>query len=109
MLRELREANMVRQREWDPGDDITIEFRGNELGGEVGELQNILKKFARHRMGLKGGLEPNAYLNEVAEELADVVICVDLIAMALGVDLATAVRFKFNATSTKYGLKTRIG
>jgi hypothetical protein len=37
-----------------------------------------------------------------------VIICVDLIAMDVGIDLEAAVRRKFNATSKKYGLKTRI-
>jgi len=37
-----------------------------------------------------------------------VVICTDLIAMQLGIDLARAVQDKFNATSEKYGLETQL-
>ena len=40
--------------------------------------------------------------------MADVVICVDLIGMEIGIDSAEAVRSKFNATSEKHGLKTRL-
>lgn len=46
-------------------------------------------------------------MNHLAEELADVVICCDLIAIAAGLNLGNAVRNKFNDTSRKYGLNTR--
>lgn len=105
MLKELRFANKVRQQEWDPTDVITIEYRGNELCGEVGEACNVIKKIARERLGLRGS---RATLEQLAEELADVIICTDLIAMQAGIDLAEAVCQKFNATSQKYNLQTRV-
>lgn len=98
---DLREANQKRQNEWDPSDSITIEFRGNELAGEVGEACNVIKKLARVRLGLRGS---RATASDLAEELADVVICTDLIAMMFNIDLDKAVRSKFNATTKKYGL-----
>lgn len=104
-LAELREANVTRQREWDPGNTITLEYRGNELAGETGEACNVIKKLARERLGLRGSRATPAQL---AEELADIVICVDLIAMQLNIDLGEAVRVKFNATSKRYGLETCI-
>jgi NTP pyrophosphatase (non-canonical NTP hydrolase) len=99
----LRLANATRQREWDPDDSITLAYRGNELAGEVGEACNVVKKLERERLGVRGS---RATAQQLAEELADVVICVDLIAMHVGIDLADAVRRKFNATSEKYGLRT---
>lgn len=105
MLQKLRDANYVRQQEWDPTDAITIEYRGNELSGEVGELCNLIKKLARERLGLRGS---RATKEQLAEELADVIICTDLIAMQLGISLEIAVKNKFNATSEKYELQTRI-
>lgn len=104
-LYDLRSANVVRQAEWDPTDAITIEYRGNELAGEVGELCNLIKKVARERIGLRG---TRATQVQLQEELADVVICLDLIAMHLEIDLAWAVRVKFNQTSRKYNLNTRL-
>src|ERR1700677_2060882 len=98
MLAILRQANLERQKEWDPANDITIEYRGNELAGEVGEACNIIKKIARERLGLRGS---KAGKYELAEELADVVICVDLIAMMMDIDLCYAVEEKFNATFHK--------
>ena len=101
----LREANTKRQQEWDPDGQLTLAYRGNELAGEVGEACNKIKKLERERLGLRG---TRTTLAEAAEELADVVICTDLIAMQLGIDLARAVQDKFNATSEKYGLETQL-
>lgn len=101
----LRAANEARQREWDVGNQISLSYRGNEMGGECGEAQNVIKKLERERMGIRGS---RATIAQLAEELADVVICADLIAMAEGIDLDAAVRAKFNATSEKNGLATRL-
>ena len=104
-LRDLRDANLTRQNEWDPSDKITPSYRGNELAGEVGEACNVIKKLERERLGIRGSRSsPHA----LAEELADVVICVDLICAAYGINLDLAVIRKFNDTSEKYGLTTRL-
>lgn len=102
----LRKANHTRQLEWDPSDAITLSYRGNELAGEVGEACNVIKKLDRERLGIRGTRSTKEAL---AEELADAVICLDLIAMHEGINLGEATKNKFNATSTKYGLKTLIG
>ena len=104
-LEELRKANTRRQAEWDPSDQIDLSFRGLELGGEVGEAMNVIKKIERERKGIKGSRDTLIHL---AEELADVIICTDLVAMQAGIDLGQAVKEKFNATSAKVGLETRI-
>ena len=101
----LRDANYARQQEWDTSGNITLTYRGNELAGEVGEACNIIKKLERERMGIKGS---RSTLEELAEELADVVICADLIAMSEGIDLKKAVAKKFNKTSENVGLLTRL-
>lgn len=101
----LREANIARQAEWDSGQQIGLTFRATELGGEVGEALNVIKKLERERLGIRGS---RATREDLASELADVVICVDLIAMGEGIDLDAAIAGKFNATSEKVGLKTRL-
>lgn len=103
-LFELRLGNMVRDREWDPSGVIDLSFRGNELAGETGEACNAIKKLERERL-VRGS---RATREQLAEELADVIICADLIAMALHIDLGAAVRAKFNATSEKQMLGTRL-
>lgn len=101
----LRAANIARQNEWDQDNQITAAYRGNELAGEVGEACNIIKKLERERLGILGS---RATVDELADELADVLICADLIAMHYGIDLDAAVARKFNATSEKVGLRTRL-
>jgi len=101
----LRDANIARQAEWDPSDQITLSFRGNELAGEVGEACNVIKKLERERMGLRGS---RATIHDLKSELADVVICADLIAMHLGIDLEAAIADKFNDTSMQRGYQTRL-
>lgn len=103
-LDELRDANQRRHVEWAKGDAVPLSFRGLELGGETGELLNELKKLERIRLGLAGGKDD---LQAIEEELADVMICVDLIAMDLGIELGPAIRAKFDKTSQKFGLSTR--
>lgn len=104
-LNDLRRANEARQAEWCPDQVPDLSFRGNELAGETGEACNVVKKLERERLGWRGS---RATLEQLAEELADVVICADLTAMTAGVDLHAAVAAKFNATSEKVGLKTRL-
>lgn len=118
----LRDANAARQAEWDAAGQISLAFRGNELAGEVGEALeqavralllsvatgracNIIKKLERENMGLVGS---KSTIGELANELADVVICTDLVAMDAGIDLQSAIAAKFNATSEKVGLETRL-
>ena len=80
----LRDANVARQAEWDAGNSITLLYRAIELAGEAGEACNLVKKLERERLGIRGS---RANLAELAAELADVVICCDLIAMQAGIDL----------------------
>lgn len=104
-LEQLRQANEKRHIEWSNGQQIDLSFRGNELAGETGEACNVIKKLERIRLGLKGS---TATVDDLAEELSDIIICVDLIAMDLGIDLGESVKNKFNKTSEKYGLETKI-
>lgn len=103
---ELRAASARRQIEW-TGDapKADLAYAGNELAGEVGEACNVIKKLERERRGLRGS---RATVQQLAEEIADVIICADLIAQQTGIDLGAAVVAKFNATSDKVGLKTKI-
>ncbi|MCO5077310.1 MULTISPECIES: MazG-like family protein [unclassified Chelatococcus] len=104
-LVSLRAANVARDAEWAPDVKPDLAFRGNELAGETGEACNVIKKLERERHGWVGS---RATLLDLADELADVVICADLAAMTAGIDLSGAVVRKFNATSEKNGLATRM-
>jgi NTP pyrophosphatase (non-canonical NTP hydrolase) len=104
-LEDLRSANIKRQREW-PGDDkADVAFRTIEVAGEFGEVAEAIKKYLRAERGISGS---TATLEDIADEMADSIIALDLLANQLGLDLGAAVARKFNMTSAKYGLKTRI-
>lgn len=95
----------VRQKEWDPNGVLSLSYRGNEMGGECGEAQNMIKKIERENLGLPGSRATKAQL---AEELADTVICAAVIAAMTGIDLAATIRDKFNKTSMDRGFETRL-
>jgi hypothetical protein len=101
----LREANIARHGEWCKGEAVPILFRAVECAGEVGELCNELKKLWREQQGYVGS---RSDIEKVYDELGDAVVTLDLIAMDLGVALDWVGRRKFNKTSAKYGLKTRV-
>lgn len=79
----LREANAARQAEWGPAGKVDLSWRINELVGEAGEVCNLLKKVHRERLGIKGS---RATKDQLADELADVMICLDLLAMTAEIE-----------------------
>lgn len=103
-LDKLRDANRRRHKEWAHGEDVDLSFRGVELAGEVGEVCNEIKKLERVRLNLVGS---KTDLEGIKEELADVMISADLIAMDLGIDMASEIQKKFDKTSRKYNLSAR--
>lgn len=101
----LQRAHVERQEEWCPDQKPDLSFRGNELGGECGEAQNVIKKLERERHGWRGSRDTVEHLGE---ELADVIHCATLVAITAGIDIEKAVIAKFNSTSEKNGLRTFI-
>ncbi len=106
----LRNTNKTRCVEWmDSLPELeNIDFHALELGGECGEAQNICKKIARHRRGIPGALSPEEARPMLAEELADIIICCDMVAAILNIDLWDEVCRKFNKTSAKHGFVTML-
>lgn len=93
-LEALRAANVARQAEWCPDQVPDLSFRGNELAGEIGEACNVIKKLERERLGWRGSRDTVEHL---AEELADGIICIDLVAERVGIDLWPAVEAMIDA------------
>ena len=102
-IARLQRAHVDRQDEWCPDQKPDLSFRGNELGGECGEAQNVIKKLERERHGWRGSRDTVEHLGE---ELADVIHCAILCAITAGIDLEPAVMAKFDSTSEKNGLST---
>lgn len=104
-IEKLQQAHVARQEEWCPDMKPDLSFRGNEMGGECGEAQNVIKKLERERHGWRGSRDTVEHLGE---ELADVVHTAVLCAITAGIELAPFVVRKFDDTSEKHGLKTRL-
>jgi NTP pyrophosphatase (non-canonical NTP hydrolase) len=86
---------------WSPSDWLTA------VTGELGELASLLKMRNRERDGLPGNkFSPTD--KHVADELADVLTYLDLLAAVLGVDLGRAAVAKFNEVSERVGFPDRI-
>jgi NTP pyrophosphatase (non-canonical NTP hydrolase) len=95
-LLELRKANKKRCIEsfkHSLEDWSEMEW-GCAAAGEMGELCNLLKKRRR------GETIP---LKAVMDEIADVIIYLDLLAARLGVHLSGPIRDKFNEVSDRRG------
>lgn len=104
-IARLQQAHIERQEEWCPDQKPDLSFRGNEMGGECGEAQNVIKKLERERHGWRGSRDT---VDHLGEELADVVHTAILCAITAGIDLDQYVVKKFNDTSVKNGLKTLV-
>lgn len=86
---------------WSPSDWLTA------VTGELGELASLLKMRNRERDGLPGNkFSPTQ--KQIADELADVLTYLDLLAEALGVNLGRAAAEKFNEISERVGFPDRI-
>lgn len=110
-LHELAKINRARSDRWHKGGSPwTLADWSNALCGEAGELANVIKKIRRHDTGIINDNAPprSELLRMAGEELADVILYADLMARALSVDLADAVRNKFNKVSEKYGFEERL-
>ena len=111
-FRALRQANLARQEFWgyDTGiGDWSLSDWAVATAGELGEACNIIKKLNRARDGLVGNTESEGDLQAaLAEELADTMIFLDLLAARAGVDLGEAVIAKFNSVSERLGFPPHV-
>jgi NTP pyrophosphatase (non-canonical NTP hydrolase) len=112
-LSELRKANLERLKvfknakgqpahsepdgsDWSPSDWLQAVI------GELGEYANLMKKVQR------GDHQFEAVKEDQADELADTLIYLDLLAARIGVNLEDAVISKWNRVSERIGSSLRI-
>ncbi len=89
----LRAANIQRQAEWQGNETLDLVFRALEVADEAGEVAGAVKKLKRAQMGVCGSI---AALEDVADELGDVVIALDLLAINLDVPMPVGPFLKIN-------------
>lgn len=109
-LQRLRSANLERSKEWFSSSEVdTPIFRALEHGGESGEMQNIVKKLYRDDVGASGNKETrDELIDNLKDEIGDVLITLDRVAASYDLDLEQCATNKFNKTSIKNGLGTRL-
>lgn len=96
----LRKANVSRQHSVPKfRHSWSIAEWMNAVAGEVGEACNIAKKMIRG---------DDVTIEQLAHELADVVIYADLVLAQRGVSLGDAVREKFNIVSIRRNTHERL-
>lgn len=78
------------KKKWDAYSDEDKRFLALSLGGEVGELQNIIKKEWRGDFDLFGPTDHGAIRAKLAGEMADIQILLFLLAECYDIDLDTA-------------------
>lgn len=105
----LRAANVTRCNKWHPGGIASWSASDwlTAIAGEMGELASLIKMLNRERDGLVG----NKFVpteKQIADELADVLTYLDLLAAWFGIDLGRAVAEKFNEVSVRVGFPDRI-
>jgi NTP pyrophosphatase (non-canonical NTP hydrolase) len=108
----LRAVNVTRCARWHPPESSpwTAADWSNAMCGEAGEAANKVKKFRRWETGTRnqGDPPPAELLQEIADEIADTIIYADLLANYFKIDVADAIRSKFNRTSVKMGFPERL-
>ncbi len=105
---EIRTKNILRsERDWNHKlSDWSIAEWGNAMAGEAGESCNVAKKILRLDMNIRQELadkDKAGYTKDLANELADTFLYLDLMAAAAGIDLEQAIINKFNLKSDQIG------
>lgn len=110
-ISEISRINLQRCLRWHPQgiNSWSLSDWATALAGEVGELCNVVKKLNRERDGLPGNKIGGSDLRAALEkECADVYLYLDLFCAAAGLDLASAVKAKFNEVSERVGFPERL-
>jgi NTP pyrophosphatase (non-canonical NTP hydrolase) len=82
---------------------------GVALAGEVGELCNVIKKLNRLRDGLQQKVvDPETLKEQLAMEIGDVYLYLDLLARRADLNLEDCVRDTFNRVSIREGFPERL-
>lgn len=115
-IAEVQAVSVERSNEWHDGDFRQwsgLEWAG-AMCGEAGEVANVCKKLRRLETGAAGNawserpLERDALIEALAGECADTFLYLTLVASRYGINLAMAVRDKFNSKSEAMGFPQRL-
>lgn len=103
----LRRVNLSRANRWHKNglEEWSLSDWCVALAGEVGELCNEVKKLNRERDSIEQSSKRRI---NIAEELADIQLYLDLVAQRAGVNLEDATIVKFNKVSKEMSFPERL-
>jgi NTP pyrophosphatase (non-canonical NTP hydrolase) len=103
VLKELRKVNEKRSIEGFNMQlsDWSLPTWGNAVAGEVGEMCNIIKKQNR-------GDSLPSFKSDLAKEIADIIIYLDLLAARENISIEDAIVSKFNEVSDRVGCDIKL-
>ena len=118
-LQALRELSVERcERYFFPLNAWSVLEWAGAAAGEAGETANVAKKMRRYDVQVARGTNSKAVKGDaakrakrreqLAEEVADTVIYLDLLCASEGIDLEEAIRAKFNKVSEEHGYEKRL-
>lgn len=111
-LEQIHKQNVSRLKRWHV--DVkgwTCADTSNAMCGEAGEAANVVKKIRRIETGVTAdpdGKRRERLVHELAWELADTLLYIDLLAADLDIDLSAAVKEKFNLVSREMKFPERL-
>lgn len=112
-LKRMRATSVERSKKWHLNGAIhwnPMEW-ACAMAGEAGEVCDAAKKLARLDSGMvqnNGPASREQAIQDVADEIADTILYLDLLAAELGIDLEEAVRHKFNKVSERNNFEERL-
>lgn len=104
-FRQLRKANIDRdcnEGGWHEIGNWTLADWSVAVAGEVGEMLNVIKKIKR------GDFTLDQVRGDIADELADILTYLDLLANCAEIDVQEALIKKFNEVSNRIGSKIKL-
>lgn len=113
-LARLRAQSSARADTWHGDDKWTILEWAGAMAGEAGEAANAAKKIRRVQQKIAkraAEVAPDAMDTlrlKLAEEIADTLIYLDLLAAQADINIESAVTAKFNSVSEEFGFPQRL-
>ncbi len=111
---ELRKVNVQRAIRWHGPEGLkewSVSDWACAVAGEVGEMCNAVKKFNRLKMGIKSANNPidiDTSIAQIAQEIGDAAIYLDLISQRLGLKLEQCIQDTFNRVSLRENYPERL-
>ena len=112
-FREVSFVNKARALEWHKGglEEWSVADWSTAMAGEAGEVCNAVKKLRRIETNTQQANGPRTReeaVTEIAKEIGDTFLYLDLLAQRLGINIEDAIRDTFNRVSEREGFSHRL-